>query len=255
MAGLFDTHTHLLDPRFDEDREALLQELPGRGIELMLNVACSAGDIEPLAECAERHDYVYVTAGIHPHEAAQAKAGDLEKVRAALHRDKFVAVGEIGLDYYYDLSPRDVQKEYFMAQLELAKELQKPAIIHIRDAFGDAMALLRTFYRQGTGVLHCFSGSYEVAKECVNMGMYISFAGPLTFDNAVKLREVAAKLPKDRVLIETDCPYLAPVPMRGKRNDPGFVLYTAKKLAEIWNMELKEVIDITNRNGRELFSI
>ena len=253
--GLFDTHAHILDEQFDGDRETLLGELPIRGIEYLVSVACNPGQFEQCIAQAEEYDYIYAAVGIHPHEAEDMVPEDLEKIRKACQHEKVVAVGEIGLDYYYDYSPREIQKKCFEEQLALAKEVGKPAIMHIRNAYGDALEILKTKERPDKGVIHCFSGSYESAKICLDMGYYISFAGTLTFDNATRLREIAQKLPRDRVVIETDCPYLAPNPMRGKRTDPGFVIYTAKKLSEIWEMDLYDAIDMTMRNGKELFGI
>lgn len=255
MAMLFDTHAHLIDERFDEDRAELIEGLSQRGVGLVVSVGCERKEFEPCLALAEKYSFIYAAAGVHPHYAADYSEHDMEWIREAKKSGKLVALGEIGLDYHYDFSPRDVQKDCFEAQLQSAQELKLPVILHIREAFGDAMPLLRRYKAPYGGVLHCFSGSLEIARECVALGFHISFAGPLTFNNSSKLKHVAANLPKERVLVETDSPYLAPVPMRGKRNDPGLVYYVAQELARLWEMDIEQVIEITEQNGRELFRI
>ncbi|MGI6169341.1 MAG: TatD family hydrolase [Christensenellales bacterium] len=253
MAMLFDTHAHLLDRRFDRDREGLIAGLAQRGVGLVVNVGCERKEFDPCLELARRYDFIHTAVGVHPHYAKDFSPGDLDWIREARAAGELVALGEIGLDYHYDFSPRDVQKKCFEQQMQCANELEMPVILHVREAFGDMMPLLRRYKAPYGGVLHCFSGSLEIALECVALGFHISFAGPLTFEKSVKLRRVASNLPKERVLIETDCPYLAPVPMRGKRNDPGLVYYVARELAALWEMQTEQAIEITQRNGRELF--
>ena len=255
MGMLFDTHSHIIDKRFDKDRDELLAGLKDRGVGNIVTVACERDEVEGCIKYAEKYDFIYAAFGVHPHNAGEMTDQDLDLIKKTCEHEKVVGVGEIGLDYHYDFSPRETQKIRFIQQLELASELNMPAILHIREAFGDAIDILRSCKKPGKGVLHCFSGSYEFAKECLDMGFYVSFAGTITFDNNKRGRDIAARIPKDMTVIETDCPYLAPHPMRGKRNDPGYVMYTAKTLAEIWDMDLDETINKTTQNAKELFGL
>jgi TatD DNase family protein len=255
MSMLFDTHAHLIDSRFDADRQDLLQELPSRGIGHIVTVACKRDELDATLQCAQEYDYIYAAFGIHPHYTGDMTDDHLALIEKTCAHEKVVALGEIGLDYHYTFSEKEVQKKRFIQQLELAGQLKMPAILHIREAFGDAMDILRNNERPEKGVLHCYSGSYEFARECIDMGFYVSFAGVITFENSRRVKEVAQRVPKERTVIETDCPYLAPHPMRGRRNDPGFVIYTAQKLAELWEMDLYDVIDLTSNNAKELFGI
>lgn len=252
---LFDTHAHLLDERFDEDREAVMASLPGKDIAYMLEACTQVPDAENTLAFVRKYPFVVAALGTHPHEAAGMTDTHLTQLETLLNDEKAVAVGEIGLDYHYDFSPRDVQKKWFSEQLTLARAKKLPAVLHVREADGDALSLLRAQKDGLTGVMHCFSGSYETAKACLDLGLYIAFGGALTFQNAKKALEIAAKLPTDRLLIETDCPYMTPVPYRGKRNDPSLVRLVCEKLAELRSMDAEEVAQITLQNGLRLFGM
>ncbi len=251
----FDTHAHLCDERFDADRDAVVSGLPQSGVDLVVEVACSGEEFQGVATLAKKHPFVYVAYGIHPHNVAKASEDDLLEIRRRMGDKKTVAIGEIGLDYYYDFAPRELQKAWFDRQLTLARELDVPVILHIRDAYGDCMDILKA-HRDGLkGVMHCFSGSAQIAKECVNLGLYIAFGGAITFHNARKVVEAAAAVPLNRLLIETDCPYMTPVPFRGERNDPAKICYTCAKLSEIHSMEPEAMAALTQKNGKRLFGI
>lgn len=252
--AIFDTHSHLLDESFNEDREKLLTELPELGMEGMIEIGVDVDWSARAAQFAAENSFIYASAGVHPHEASGAKEGFVAALRDILVKPKVVAIGEIGLDYHYDLSPREVQRSVFEAQLQLAKETGKPVIIHMRKASEDTMALLKK-YKGLRGVMHCYSGSLETAKEALKLGFYISFSGSVTFKNAVNLQPVAEYVPLDRILAETDCPYLTPEPFRGRRNDPSKVRYVLEKLAELKKMSYDEMCAINIRNARELFGI
>ena len=253
---LFDTHCHLDDERFNEDREQLIQALPEQGLVYCVTVGSDLDSSERSIALAGRYSHVYAAAGVHPHEASKAPEDYLDRLRSMLGKRKAVALGEIGLDYYYDFSPRDLQKRILSQQLDLAYELNLPVILHVRDAHGDMMDLLRARGEKlPRGVLHCFSGSAESAAEYVKLGFYISFAGPVTFKNADKLLLAAQSVPEDRILIETDSPYLAPVPMRGKRNDPSLVRYVCTKMAELRGIEEEEMSELTLRNALRFFGM
>ncbi len=253
----FDTHAHMDDGRFDKDREALFKGLPSRGISLVLNPGADMVSSRKAIDYARAYGYVYAAVGVHPHDAKAMRDEDLDVLgKMALGEAKVVAIGEIGLDYYYDFSPREVQKERFVQQLELASKLGLPVIIHNRDSHRDIMDILE--YKKSIltgGVMHCYSGSWEMAKKLLDLGFYISLAGPVTFKNARRPVEVAEKIPLDRLLIETDSPYLTPVPHRGKRNDPGYVKFVAEKIGEIRGVSGEDIGRITMENGMRLFSI
>lgn len=253
---LFDTHIHLADERFDGDRQLIAAALPDEGVGLAVEACCDIRTADGCIALAESYPHIYTSAGTHPHEAESMTSGHLLTLEKLLSHEKVVAVGEIGLDYHYDFSPREIQKRRFAEQLELACALKKPVILHIREAFGDAMDILNAHRgRLSGGVMHCFSGSYEIARECVDMGLYIAFGGALTFSNARKLVEAAEKLPLDRIVIETDCPYMTPVPHRGKRNQPSYVRLVAERLAQIKGISPDEAAKITFNNALELFNI
>ena len=255
MLELFDTHAHLLDDRFDEDRAQLAAALPGRGIRYLLE-ACIAATLAPrVMEFVNQYPYMFAALGTHPHDASDMRAAHIPLLKSLLASPKAVAVGEIGLDYHYDFSPRDVQRSWFDAQLALAGEVDLPVVLHVREATEDALALLRAHKNTLRGVMHCFSGSYETAKSCLDMGLYIAFGGALTFKTAAKSVEIAQKLPLERLLIETDCPYMTPVPYRAKRNDPSLVALVCEKLAEIKGISAAEVAVITLQNGKDIFHI
>lgn len=253
---LFDTHAHLDDGRFDEDREQVIQQCREEGIELILN---AASDLHTSLKCialAKEYDMIYASVGVHPHEAKTMDSKTIEVLSDLTANPKVKAIGEIGLDYHYDFSPRDVQKKRFMEQIDLAKQLKLPIIVHDRESHGDIMDIFKAMEVKGMGgVLHSFSGSVEMARECLKLGFYLSISGPITFKNAVKTVEVVKEVPLDMLLIETDSPYLTPVPYRGQRNYPGYVKYVAEKIAEIKGISFEEVAARTMENGKRLFNI
>ncbi len=252
---LFDTHAHMDDRAFDEDREALLSGLPEAGIGLLMNPGCSLASSRAACALARKYDYIYAAVGSHPDAASEVCPAVLEEYRALVRENpKVKAIGEIGLDYHYEDVPRDIQKEAFRAQMALAAELDLPVIVHEREAHADGMAIVREFPTV-TGVFHCYSGSVEMAKELVSLGWYIGFTGVLTFKNARKALEVAASLPLDRIVLETDCPYMSPEPFRGKRNDPGKLYRMAQALAALRGLSEEAVQGITLENGRRLYRI
>lgn len=254
---LFDTHSHLDDEKFDADRDELIEKIHTEyGVDLIMAVGSDIDSSRKSIALAEKYDFIYAAVGVHPHEVENMSEDDIETVKELCSHEKVKAIGEIGLDYYYDNSPRDLQKKWFFRQMELANEVNLPVIIHDRDAHGDCMQILREGHVEKCGgVFHCFSGSSEMAKEAVKMGMYISFAGPITFKNAVKTVQVAEAVPLDRVFVETDCPYLTPVPHRGERNHSGYVRYIAEKLAEIKGVSFEEIAKITKENAIKFFKI
>jgi len=250
---IFDSHAHYDDEVFDHDRHELLSGLLGRGVGRVLN--CSAdmeGSHKTAALCRE-YDFIYGAVGIHPHSAKEYTSADLEILKTLTEQEKIQAIGEIGLDYHYDFSPRDVQKHCFEAQLSLAMELSLPVIIHNREAHADTLEMLQKY--RPKGVMHSFTGSVEMAKVLVNMGFYIGLGGMVTFKNARKPVEVAAWVPLDHLLLETDCPYLTPVPHRGQRNDSGYLSFVAAKIAELRGITEEEVITVTAQNANRLFNI
>ncbi|HAX40633.1 MAG TPA: hydrolase TatD [Clostridiales bacterium] len=252
---LFDTHAHLLDDKFDEDRNQLIASLPAAGVSGFVEACVEAEDIPKIQALTLLYDFVYGSAGIHPHSASTADSTNLLHVERALEQSKIVAVGEIGLDYHYDFSPREAQREAFATQLDLAITAKKPVIIHDREAHGDVMALLSARKGRLGGVLHCYSGSYEDAVKYVDMGYYIAFGGALTFKNATKQRAIAEKLPLERIVIETDCPYMTPEPHRGKRNSPLLIHLTLEMLAKVRSISPEEAAAVVNRNAMDLFGI
>ena len=249
---IFDTHAHILDEQFDADREELLASLPSAGIAHVMEACCDEEGIDKVVALVARVPYFFGSAGVHPHSADEFRPETLDHIREALTHERMVAIGEIGLDYHYDFSPRDVQRDCFDAQLALAAELKRPVIIHDREAHGDTMDLLRRYRGNLSGVMHCFSASYEIAKECIDLGLYVAFGGALTFKNATHQWEIAGKLPLDRLLIETDCPYMTPVPFRGKRNEPMYVTYTADTIAELRNISKEELKEAVMENYKRL---
>lgn len=252
---LFDTHAHLLDDKFDEDRSALIASLPGAGVRGFVEACVEAEDIPKIQALTLLYDFVYGSAGIHPHSASKADNSNLLRVERALEQKKIVAVGEIGLDYHYDFSPREAQREAFSNQLDLAIAAKKPVIIHDREAHGDVMTMLSARKGRLGGVLHCYSGSYEDAVRYIDMGYYIAFGGALTFKNATKQRAIAEKLPLERLVIETDCPYMTPEPHRGERNSPLLIHLTLETLAKVRGISLEEAAAATYQNAMNLFGI
>ena len=252
---LFDTHAHMDDEAFAPDREALLAALPEQGIGLLMNPGCSLASSRNASALSQAYDYIYAAVGSHPDVADEVDEAVLEAYRMLCKQNpKIRAIGEIGLDYHYEDIPREVQKKAFRAQMALAAELGLPVIVHERDAHEDGMKIVEEF-PEVTGVFHCYSGSAEMAKWLVSRGWYIGFTGVLTFKNARKAVEVAAQLPLDRIVLETDCPYMAPEPFRGRRNDPGKLYRMAEKLAEIRGLTVEEIHTITVENGKRLYRI
>lgn len=255
---IFDTHAHYSDERFDEDREEVIGKLRALGVELVADVACDLRSVEKTLELTDRYDFIYGVFGMHPHCADYMTNELLDGLKTLLARDKAVALGEIGLDYYYDLSPREKQIEWFDRQLSLAADLNKPVVLHIRDAMGDCLDILRAHageLKSIGGIMHCFSGSVESARECLDLGMMLGFGGSLTFKNNRRGVETAAFAPLDRIVFETDCPYLAPVPHRGKRNDSTLIPLVAEKYAEIKGMTAEEACEAAYFNGCRVFGI
>lgn len=253
---LIDSHVHLDDQRFDKDRDLLIKNLRNNGIEMVINIGADLQTSIASVSLAEKYDNIYAAVGVHPHSAKEVDNSTIEILKTFAKRDKVVAIGEIGLDFYYDNSPRDIQRKWFKEQLALAKEVDLPVVIHTRDAAQETFDILKEA-QDGSlrGVLHCYSGSPEMALEYIKMGFYISLAGPVTFKNARVSREVAKVVPLDKLLIETDCPYLTPEPYRGKRNEPIFVRYVAGTIAETRGISFEELAKVTNRNTKDLFRI
>ncbi|MFZ5353831.1 MAG: TatD family hydrolase [Bacillota bacterium] len=253
---LFDTHAHLDDKRFDEDRDSVIMQCMVDGVSLILNAGSNIDTSVKSVSLAEKYECIYASVGVHPHDASTMDKDSLSILAEMADNPKVVAIGEIGLDYYYDFSPRDIQKQRFIEQIDLARQLKLPVIIHDRDSHGDVMDIFKkTKIEEVGGVLHSFSGSVEMARECLKMGLYISIAGPVTFKNAVKTLEVVKEVPMDMLLIETDSPYLTPVPHRGKRNYPGYVRFVAEKVAELKGISVEEVAQKTLENGKRFFRI
>ena len=251
---LFDTHAHLNDPAFDEDREALMAGLADKGIGLVMNAGCSLESSRDIIRMAERYPWLYASVGSHPDSADEVNEAVIEEYRKLCCHEKVKAIGEIGLDYYYEDIPREIQKKAFRMQMALANELDMPVIIHEREAHDDGMRIVKEFPKV-KGVFHCYSGSAEMARQLVNMGWYIGFTGVLTFKNARKAVETAASVPLERIVLETDCPFMAPEPFRGKRNDPGYLPKMAEKLAEIRGISVEEAIAVTTENAKRLYRI
>ncbi|MBQ8928702.1 MAG: TatD family hydrolase [Oscillospiraceae bacterium] len=252
--GIFDTHAHYADDAFAPDREELLARLPQEGVRYVMLAGCSVEDTKACIALSERWPYIWCSAGVHPEYAdASLPEGWDEEIRTLARHERIRAIGEIGLDYHYEGYDKEKQREVFCRQLMIARELDLPVILHVRDAIADALEILREY--RPRGVMHCYSGSAETAREVVSLGLYVGFTGVLTFKNARKAVETMAMLPPDRILLETDCPYMAPVPHRGKRCDSRMIAYTAEKGAQIRGMGTQEFIDLCCENGKRLFGL
>lgn len=252
----FDTHAHLDDRKFSEDRELVIKRAKETGIDLIMNVGYSVQHAKNTVELTKSYDFIYGSVGIHPHNAKELDDDGLQELYKMVKEPKIVAVGEIGLDYYWNHSPKEVQQKVFREMIAFAKEVKKPIIIHDRDAHQDVFDIIKAEGADKVGgIFHCYSGSWPLAKEAIKLGFYISLAGPLTFNNAGKLHEVAKMVSLDYLLIETDCPYLAPMPYRGKRNEPSYVIKVAEKLAEIKGVSVEEIATKTTENGKKVFNI
>lgn len=253
---LIDSHVHLDDKRFNRDRDSIIKGLKDDGIEMVINIGADLQTSIASVSLAEKYDNVYAVVGVHPHSAKEVDNSTIEILKSFASREKVLAIGEIGLDYHYDNSPRDVQRKWFIEQLKLAKEVDLPVVIHTREAAQETFEILKEA-QDGTlrGVLHCYSGSVEMALEYIKLGFYISIAGPVTFNNSRVLKEVVKAIPLDKLLVETDCPYLTPEPNRGKRNEPTYVKYVAGEIADIKGISFEELAKATNKNTKELFGI
>ncbi|MDH5763584.1 MAG: YchF/TatD family DNA exonuclease [Nitrospinota bacterium] len=255
---MIDTHAHVDMESYDEDREETIQRARDNGVKYIVNIGCDIASSQRSVELAEYYDFIYATAGIHPHDTKDITGDTYDQLRILLDHPKVIALGEIGLDYFKNYSPQDVQRKHFRKQIELAKELNKPIIIHSRDAKEDMINILSDYYdhsSERSGIFHCFSDDQELADAALAMGFYISFAGTVTFKNADNLRQVAKTIPADRLFAETDCPFMAPAPNRGKRNEPAFVNHTAAKLAEVRGLKIEDVERAMELNFHDLFGI
>ena len=251
---IFDTHAHYADSAFDEDREQVLSELPEKGVKLVMLAASGLDDSRENVLLAQKYDYIYADVGVHPESVDETPADYIGTLRELIASEpKIKAVGEIGLDYHYEGYDREKQIRFFREQLELAKKLDMPVIVHSRNATEDTVEILKEY--RPKGVVHCFSGSAETAREIVKIGMYIGFTGVLTFKNAKKALKALEAVPVDRLLMETDCPYMAPEPFRGRRCDSSMIAYTAAKAAEIKGIPVEELLEITCRNGMKMYDI
>lgn len=252
---LIDTHVHLNSERYNEDRLKLINEFKENNLEKVISVSYDMKSSKDNFELSQKHKKVYCALGMHPHDAKEYCSELDNFIKDKSSNVKVVAIGEIGLDYYYDLSPREIQKQVFVKQLEIANELGLPVIIHIRDSFGDALEILKEnkHLLNNSGVVHCFSGSLEFAKEMLKLGLYLGFDGPITFKNSNLAEKVVKYLPIDKILLETDCPYLTPAPHRGERNEPKYVALVAKKVAEVFEIDEEQLIAQTNKNAKALF--
>lgn len=256
MQKIFDTHAHYDDEKFNEDREALLLSMAEQDVERIVNVSANLEEIQATLQLIDRYPFLYGAAGVHPDDTKTLNEENFVRIREALKHEKMVAVGEIGLDYYWDATERDVQKKWFIRQLELAKELNKPVIIHSREAAQDTLEVIKAAGGPDFSmVIHCFSYSVEMAREYLNMGYYLGIGGVVTYKNGRKLKEVVEYMPLDRILLETDAPYLSPVPFRGKRNSSEKIHYVAEEIARLKNVGKEEVLETTWKNACEFYRL
>lgn len=251
--NIFDTHAHYDDEQFDSDRSELLASLTGKGISGVISCGVNAESSKANIDLSEKYPFIYAAVGYHGLNTEDLTGDYLDILKDLIKNEKTVAIGEIGLDYHYEKETRDIQLKIFREQIELANEYDLPVIVHDREAHEDTLNILKEL--KPRGVIHCFTGSVEMAKEIVKLGMYIGLGGAVTFKNAVKPVEVAKFVPADRLLVETDCPYMTPVPFRGKRNDSSLIPYTAEKIAEVRGVTAQEILDLTAENARALFRI
>ncbi|NLU52278.1 MAG: TatD family hydrolase [Clostridiaceae bacterium] len=253
---MFDSHAHYDDEKFDADRDQVLLECVNSGVTHIVNAGCDLESSKKSLELSEKYPFVYAAVGVHPHEASGCSENTLDEIKALAGKEKVVAIGEIGLDYHYDFSPRDVQKEVFAKQIALARELNLPIIVHDRESHRDVLDILKSerAYETG-GVLHCFSGSVEMAREAFELGFKIGIGGAVTFKNARKSIEVVQFAPLDMLLVETDCPYMTPEPYRGRRNWSGYIKLILQKMAEIKGIDYSEIEEATTNNAKRLFRV
>lgn len=256
---IFDTHAHYDDEAFDEDRDAVLSSLNENGVGTVVNICASPASLKRISELTEKYPFLYGAVGIHPDYAGELTEELFEEIFRLADEEKIVAIGEIGLDYYWDVAPHEVQREWFRRQLDLATEKELPVVIHSREATQETLEIMREAYQQSggklRGVIHCFSGSAEIAKEYTDMGFYIGVGGVVTFKNGKKLKEVVETVPLDKLVIETDCPYLAPVPYRGKRNDSTLLKLVIEEVASLRGMTAEDVECLTEKNAKCLYRL
>lgn len=252
---IFDTHAHYDDEQFDTDREELLASMQENGVGTIVNVSATYESCKNVTELAEKYPFMYAAVGVHPDEVGSLNEEKLEKMEELLAKEKVVAVGEIGLDYYWDNESHDLQKQWFIRQLTLARKHHLPVLIHSREAAADTMEIMKEHANDLSGVIHCYSYSKEMAKEYVKMGFYIGVGGVVTFKNARKLKETVEEIPLTSIVLETDCPYLAPEPFRGKRNQSAYIRYVAEEIARIKQISCEEVIAQTEKNARAMYGI
>ena len=252
---IFDTHAHYDDEQFDGDRDELLKSMPDLGVGTIVDVSATYESCEKGLALAGKYPHVYAAIGVHPDEVGELNEDKIQHMKELCRNKKVVAVGEIGLDYYWDNESHEIQQKWFIRQLELAGEVKKPVIIHSREAAADTMYIMKNYAQGLGGVIHCYSYSREMAEEYVKMGFYIGIGGVVTFKNAKKLKDVAAAIPIEKIVLETDCPYMAPEPYRGKRNQSSYIRYVAEKIAELKAMSQEEVIAVTEKNARDLYGI
>ncbi len=251
--NIFDTHSHYDDEKFNPDREELLGSLQSQGVSHIVSCGCDIETTKFNFDLSKKYDFLYFASGFHPECLEGATLDDLKIIEEYAKDKKCVAIGEIGLDYHWMSSTKEVQKEFFTAQIELAKKMDLPVIVHDREAHGDTLDILKE--TKPKGVVHCFSGSVEMAREIIKLDMYIGFNGVVTFNNARKSLEVAKEIPLDRLVLETDCPYLAPTPHRGKRNDSSLIPFVAERIGELLNIDAQELLDITSENAKRLYNL
>lgn len=252
---IFDTHAHYDSEQFDEDRDALLSSMREAGVGRILNASASYESCFEVPKLAQKYPFMYAAVGVHPDEVGDLNAETFARMKEQFQQEKVIAVGEIGLDYYWDNEPREVQKEWFIRQLELARELDLPAIIHSREAAADTMEIMKEYGQGLKGIIHCYSYSVEMAQEYVKMGYYIGIGGVVTFKNGKKLKAVAEAIPLESIVLETDCPYMAPEPFRGKRNNSSYIRYVAEEIGRLKGISAEEVIRQTEENADKLFSL
>jgi len=252
---LVDSHAHLDLPEFDDDRNEVIKRAKEGGIDYILTIGINSESCSKAIKLADSYDFIYASIGIHPHDAKDVNENTYAVLKSLANNKKVLAFGEIGLDFYRNLSPKGIQIKRFREQINLANELKLPIIIHNRDAHKETLEILKEEGAKSLGgIIHCFSGDYSMANSCIDMGFYISIPGTITFPKAVELQEIVKKLPLSKILIETDCPFLTPVPYRGKRNEPSFVRYVAEKIASLKDTSFEEVAEITSKNFRSLFA-
>lgn len=252
---IFESHAHYDSQKYDEDRDAVLSAMPEHNVGTIVNSAADWESVTEVVELAERYPFIYAAVGLHPDEVGALNEERFAFLKEQCQKEKVVAVGEIGLDYYWDNESHDVQKKWFIRQLNLARELDLPVVIHSRDAAADTLEVMKEHAQGLRGVIHCFSYSKELANEYIKMGFYIGVGGVVTFKNSKKLKEIVTEIPLERILLETDSPYLAPTPFRGKRNSSAYISYIAQEIAELKGISYEEVLAQTEKNGKELFRI